>query len=215
MSNSAVNVFTIIATVICALGWICLYVYHKKSGRLWTFGSINTMKGIVFFLCVIGVLITIGVRNSKDSGWWLEQATAEKTPARVFLQLTAESTEKDLQRFAEAQKLCVVESSKNNGNTKSFYVMVDPNYLSHKEGKGVLLYVTFFGDTGGVESAELIIKTDDGTAECGYSVKENGVEGYRLSVKTDWYLPKQVYCPGTAQEVLQIAYQAVYPNGVN
>lgn len=215
MNNSVIDIFMTIGTVICVLGWIGLYVYHKKTCHSWTFESIRIMRGVVFILCAIGAMLIIGVSNSKDSGWWLEQATAEKTPAQVFLRLTSESTEEDLQRIAEEQGLCVVASSKHSGKANAFYVIVDPIYLSHKEGKGVLLYVTFSRTTGSFESAELIIKTDDGTAECRCSISENGAEVYKLLVKTDWYIPKQVYYPKTVQDAVQIAYEAVYPNGFN
>lgn len=214
MNSSIERILAIIVPVICALGWIMLYVYHKKTGRPWTFVSVRIMQGVVFLLCAVGAVIAIGVSNSKDSGWWLEQATAEKTPAHVFLSLTPESTEEDLYTFAAMQDLCVIQSSQTNGKTSLFYVMVDPSYLSHKEGDGVLLEVEFSNVTGDFVSCELVIKTEDGTAKCGVEIGDNGLAEYEVSIKTVWYKPAQVFFAESAQAAVQIAYAEVYPNGL-
>lgn len=212
--NNVVTIYTIIVSVICAAGWLGLYFYHKKIGRSWTFESVRIMKGVVVFLGAVGAVIAIGVSTAEDSGWWLEQATAEKTPAHVFLSLGSESTEEDLYTFAAMQDLCVIQSSQTNGKTSLFYVMVDPSYLSHKEGDGVLLEVEFSNVTGDFVSAELVIKTENGTAKCGAEIGDNGLAEYEVSIKTVWYKPARVFFAESAQAAIQIAYAEVYPNGL-
>lgn len=209
----AVDIFSIIVAILCAAGWLGLFFYHKKTGRLWTFESVRTMQGLVVFLCVIVALIAIGIGYSKASGSWLEQATPEKTPAQVFLTLTSETTEEELRETAGTLDMYVIESSQHNHKTSLFYIVVDPSYLSHKEGLGVLLQVKFSQAENTLDSAELKIKTGNGTARCICKISADNTENYTVLLRSDWYAPKKVYHPETAQEAVQIAYNTVYPNG--
>lgn len=204
------GIAVLIGAAICALGWLALWIYHKKTGKPWSGDSVGIMRIVTLVLCVVAVMLIVGSGNASNSGWWLEQATEEKTPAQVFLDLTSESTVEDMQRMAAERDLCVIDAGKESRSVEAFYVLVDSRYIAYKESNGVMLYAVFSKNTGRLVSEKLTIRTDEGTAVCRCNIAENGEASYKVWVKTEWYAPRQSFHPQTAQEAIEVVYDAVY-----
>lgn len=205
------KVFTFVVAGIIAAGWLAVFLYVWKNRWNWSFGTVRTIQGVAVFLSAMVAVFGIGLSSMNEPVPWLDQPTAERTPALLFPLLTAQTTEDELCAAAEARELYAIPSSKKEG---LYYVMVDPQYMNNRENEGVLLEASFDRETGAFSSAKLTIRTQTGTAHCRANVDAGGAMTYKTTVKVPWYAPGKTHPAENAQAALSMACAAVYPDGM-
>ncbi len=177
--------------------------------------------GIIFVAALIVAIvvwgINQGVQSQEDNAM---DITAANTPVHLFLALTPDLTIEETEAMAEEYGWNTFSWEALGSNTTEIDIYPEESsYLSSSAVYGVTMELTFYGEDSKVlQSATLLIKTEYGTATCYYyptEVTEYGREtGFNLTIKAKGSLFSHKYLLDTAQEVIDIAYPIVYPDGL-
>lgn len=205
------KVFMSVVVGLCAAGWVAVFIYVWKNRWNWSFGTVRAIQGVAVFLSAMVAVFAIGLSDINEPIGWLDQPTAERTPALLLPLLTAQTTADELRAAAEERELYAIASSRTDG---LYYVVVDPQYMANRQKAGVMLEVKFSSETGTFSSAKLTIRTQTGTARCTAAMDKYGTMEYKIRVSTPWFAPGTKKTAANAQAALAAAYDAVYPDGM-
>ncbi len=215
-----------------------LRVNAPEWGSRWA-DSIG-MTFVAAFLAVGALGIVASINTARDTEAETPPVTADNTPVNLFLQLDDTITLDEIMAQADDQDwdFCTyvypstseLTAAQALGADDVSVVYVAPDwsedsgndsisayaYSLNQEVNCVLLTMDFATTEQG-ESwllwARLLIKTDDGTASCYYYPSEDYLDsaydvGFTLTLKG------RTYSLSTAQEVIDMAYPVVYPDGL-
>ncbi|MCD7770444.1 MAG: hypothetical protein LUH36_10095 [Oscillospiraceae bacterium] len=198
------------------------------------------MTFVVAFLAVGALGIVASINTARDTEAEMPPVTAENTPVNLFLQLDDSITLDEIMAQADDRDwdICVnnsvtsieLEAAQAVGADDVAVVYIAPNwsedsdhdpinayaYSLNQEVNCVLLTMDFATTEQGdswLLWARLLIKTDDGTASCYYYPSEDYLDsGYDIGFTLK--LKSRTYTLSTAQEVIDMAYPVVYPDGL-
>ena len=204
MSHSLIDSFEIIIIVVLALGWIGLYCIIRRKKLIITTKAVHDMQVPMILLCVIILLAFLGIASYNSNSYY-EISSTEASPTNIFLELSPEISTEKLYDLAAVYEMSVVGPVEKN-KYFDYYIMADPLYFSHRETNGILLKVRLSKGDDRLQSAELIIRTSEGTAKCRFSDA-----GYVLIFrKNALSLPERTYYESAA-EAIELAYSYVFP----
>ncbi|MCD8115823.1 MAG: hypothetical protein LUE21_01700 [Oscillospiraceae bacterium] len=175
---------------------------------------------IIFVVLLVTLLawgVSQGVQSQEDNAM---DITAANTPVHLFLALSPDLTVEEVEVMAEEYGWKTFSWEALGSNTTEMDIYPEESdYLGSTSVYGVTMQLTFFGEDSKVlQSATLLIKTEYGTATCYYyptDETEYGREtGFNLTVKAKGKLFSEKYLLEAAQEVIDIAYPIVYPDGL-
>ncbi|MCD7749756.1 MAG: hypothetical protein LUH42_06875 [Oscillospiraceae bacterium] len=211
----------VLATAVFGIAW---YVSSPKfqGRRIASFFAIRTNVGI--FFVVIGTVLGLVYIGAKEVERMDENSmviTAENTTVPLFLTLTPETTIGEVEAMAEEYGWFT--SMVQQSSSLELSVYPDREYAGNKlygGKKGVELELYFESDgIHSLLSAYLLIITDSGTATCRYFPTDytewGGETGFNLTVKAKGHLFSKKYLLDTPQEVIDIVYPIVYPDGLS
>lgn len=163
--------------------------------------------------------------------------TAANTPVQLFLDLRPDITVDEVLLLAEEYDLEVtadyhysyVVSNRSHINNEtvvdSYRIQLAPDpgeeytqTSSLSFYRGVAMALVYDPTATELQSAYLSIDTDDGRAWCHYFPGEPTVEdcetGFNLFLRKSALAPRKYYHTETAQEIIDIAYPVLYPEGL-
>ncbi|MCD7845776.1 MAG: hypothetical protein LUG57_08010 [Oscillospiraceae bacterium] len=210
----------VLAAAVFGIAW---YVSSPKfqGRRITSFFAIHTDVGIFFI--VIGTVLGLVYIGAKEVEYMDEDSmviTAENTTASLFLSLTPETTIGEVEAMAEEYGWFTSMVQQSSYIELSIYP--DRENAGNKlygGKKGVELELYFESDgIHSLLSAYLLIITDSGNATCRYFPTDytewGGETGFNLTVKAKGRLFSKKYLLDTPQEVIDIVYPIVYPDGL-
>ena len=190
---------------------------------------------IVLALCVLSILSSTRTEDRETV-----PITAANTPVQLFLDLRPDITVDEVMLLAEEYDLEATASyhqrSVNTGKytlnshynythdtVYTIYLVPDPgeDYTQTSSllfYRGVAMALSYDPDTMELESAYLSIDTDDGRAYCHYFPGEPTMEdcetGFNLFLRKSALSRQKYYHADTPEEIIDIAYPVLYPNGL-
>ncbi|MCD8322303.1 MAG: hypothetical protein LUC89_05385 [Oscillospiraceae bacterium] len=189
------------------------------------------------FIFVFAAGAYAGITSSRESETLHPPVTEDNSPVNMFLQLDENITLEQVMAQEDERDWYFSTTSESNEFQKRVGTTVkgidirpawseesgqqnDRSYLYYEQSDGELLELYFAveeDNSSWLVYARLVIKTDDGVASCYYYptdiTKWGGETGFNLSVKGAGQLFQRKYLLETAQEVMDIVYPLVYPNG--
>ncbi len=190
---------------------------------------------VVLFLLLAGSLVSA---NHDERANATVPVTAENTPVQLFLDLRPDITVDEVMLLAEeydleASAYHTTRTMSTDGHSiynrtqVAVYIInlaPDPGneyaHTSsiHSEG-GVAMALVYDPTATKLQSAYLSIDTDDGRAYCHYFPGEPTMEdcetGFNLFLRKSALSRQKYYHAETAQEIIDIAYPVLYPEGLN
>lgn len=154
--------------------------------------------------------------------------TAANTPVQLFLDLRPDITVDEVLLLAEEYDLEVSggHSQRYNGDGElyfdSYTIRLTPDLgesrLSFYYYESVGMALVYDPTATTLQSAYLSIDTDDGRAYCHYfpgePTMENCETGYNLFLRKSALAPQRYYHADTPEEIIDIAYPVLYPDGL-
>ncbi|MCC8356414.1 MAG: hypothetical protein LJU34_00925 [Oscillospiraceae bacterium] len=210
----------VLAAAVFGIAW---YVSSPKfqGRRIASFFAIRTNVGI--FFVVIGTILGLVYIGAKEVEYMDENSmviTVENTTVPLFLTLTPETTIGEVEAMAEEYGWFTSMVQQSSSIELSVYPDRENTGKLYSGKKGVELELYFESDgIHSLLSAYLLIITDSGNATCRYFPTDytewGGETGFNLTVKAKGHLFSKKYLLDTPQEVIDIAYPIVYPDGLS
>ncbi len=209
----------VLAAAVFGIAW---YVSSPKfqGRRIASFFAIRTNVGI--FFVVIGTILCLVYVGAKEVEYMDENSmviTAENTTVPLFLALTPETTIGEVEAMAEEYGWVTSMVQQSSSIELSVYPDRENTGKLYSRKKGVELELYF--ESEGIHSllsAYLLIITDSGNATCRYFPTDytewGGETGFNLTVRAKGHLFSKKYLLDTPQEVINIVYPIVYPDGL-
>ncbi|MCD8087964.1 MAG: hypothetical protein LUE22_05175 [Oscillospiraceae bacterium] len=209
----------VLAAAVFGIAW---YVSSPKfqGRRIASFFAIRTNVGI--FFVVIGTILCLVYVGAKEVEYMDENSmviTAENTTVPLFLALTPETTIGEVEAMAEEYGWVTSMVQQSSSIELSVYPDRENTGKLYSGKKGVELELYF--ESEGIHSllsAYLLIITDSGNATCRYFPTDytewGGETGFNLTVRAKGHLFSKKYLLDTPQEVINIVYPIVYPDGL-
>lgn len=209
----------VLAAAVFGIAW---YVSSPKfqGRRIASFFAIRTNVGI--FFVVIGTILCLVYVGAKEVEYMDENSmviTAENTTVPLFLALTPETTIGEVEALAEEYGWVTSMVQQSSSIELSVYPDRENTGKLYSGKKGVELELYF--ESEGIHSllsAYLLIITDSGNATCRYFPTDytewGGETGFNLTVRAKGHLFSKKYLLDTPQEVINIVYPIVYPDGL-
>lgn len=227
--TTVVNVLSIVSRIALALVVLGTVLYitspkgraRRKNGE--SFLMIYLDIGVIFMVIAIIAAVTVSmVYSSRVEEEDAMNITAANTPVHLFLELSPDLTVEEVDAMTEEYGWYNFSVEVNYASGKKQIEMTiypEEEILSSLSANGAYIELTFTtDDSPTLLSAKLVIKTDDGSATCCYYPTEytdsGGETGFNLTVKAKGKLFSEKYLLDTAQEVIDIVYPIVYPDGL-
>ena len=228
---SFVSYITLTAVVLAMIysGYrlLCLNVFRpRKPIRLFIDFRYAALiaSGVYVLVLIVCAMVFASAREPEP----VVPVTASNTPVQLFLDLRPDITVDEVMALAEEYNL---EASANyrkgyDGDGEiildSYTITLVPDseepLPSFYRYEGVGMAMNYDPDTMVLESAYLSIDTDDGRAWCHYFPGEPTMEdcetGYNLFLRKSALAPRKYYHADTPEEIVAIAYQVLYPDGL-
>lgn len=186
----------------------------------------SILVAVLFLILVAEILIV----NQAERDAISVTVTAANTPVQLFLDLRPDISVEEVMVLAEEYDLEVSAYPKqifdDNGElyVSSYNIQLHPdadgaydpgNSLSSYRGVGMAL--VYDPTATKLQSAYLSMDTDHGRAYCHYfpgePTMENCETGYNLFLRKSALVPQKYYHADTPEEIIEIAYPVLYPEG--
>lgn len=216
---------------------LCVTVFRPRKPLRGPYIPPRWQRGI--FTAVIFLLLAISLVSANRDGRAnvTVPVTAENTPVQLFLDLRPDITVDEVMGLAEecgleanayhtTHTMSTGEQSIYNRTQVAVYIInlaPDPGneyaHTSsiHSEG-GVAMALIYDPTATKLQSAYLSMDTDDGRAYCHYFPGEPTMEdcetGYNLFLRKSALAPQKYYHADTPEEIIDIAYPVLYPDGL-